>query len=260
MQHKRARGKKHVLAVGWGIEISKVCQVHFSRKGGFFVTFPYHPDTPGIAALCRAEPGKTQFPLPEEFSRVTSHKVKYHHPMDGRAHFSGTGKVRSEIWADQASPLVDRERHSHVFTVHLQGVEHFTQVRGLEYDHPQFHLLEFQQDDPPAGLRLVGNVNRTDQVDVDALQRPVVRTRFRGGQEAEALVLAPDVGTPLDGFALFVHCIPEDPILSDGSEDFFLSFQGGFGPGLDDPTIDSSFLVLNYPARDVDHVPSMDLA
>lgn len=71
------------------------------------------------------------------------------------------------------------------------------------------------------------------------------------------LALAPQKGTPLDGFGIFVECILQER-LDVQEEQFVLSFQGGFGPGMADPTVESSFLVLNYPARDVEQVATMD--
>ncbi len=39
--------------------------------------YPYKPDEPGIAAPVKVEPGKTRYPLLEEFARVTSHRIKW---------------------------------------------------------------------------------------------------------------------------------------------------------------------------------------
>ncbi len=255
MAMKSVRGRKHTLAIGWGIEIAKVCQVYFPKKGGFYVSFPYHPDVSGIAALCTATPGKTRFPLPEEEARVTSHKVKYHHPMDGRAHFSQDGKIKTEIWGRDLPPLT--EQGGHIFTVQIQGLPHFAQMKVEEYESGTMHLFEIQQDEPPETVRLVGRFNR---LDADALSSPVVRTRSKTtGREATMLALAPPKGTPLDGFGVFVECILQERVAEE-EEHFLLSFQGGFGPGMADPSVESSFLVLNYPARDVDDVPTMDYA
>jgi hypothetical protein len=243
----------HTLAIGWGVEVVKVCQVHFPRKGGFYVSFPYHPEVEGVAALCIASPGKMHFQLANEESRVTSHKVKYHHPMDGRAHFSQDGKIKTEIWARGLPPLT----HSggHVFTVQVQGLPHFQEMAIEEYDSGTMHLAELQQDHPPETIRLVGRFNR---LDADGLQQPSVRVRSKStGREADMLALAPMEGTPLDGFGIFIEVIPQERV---GPEDepFFLSFQGGFEPGMEDPAVEASFLVLNYPARDIGAFRSMD--
>ncbi|MEA2453139.1 MAG: hypothetical protein QOG04_1849 [Actinomycetota bacterium] len=253
MAMKQVRGKQHTIAIGWGVEVAKVCQVHFPRKGGFYVTFPYHPDAEGVAALCIAKPGKMQFQLADEESRVTSHKIKYHHPMDGRAHFSQDGKIKTEIWSRGLPSLI--EEGGHLFTVQVQGLPHFHEMKVEEYDSGTMHMAELQQDEPPETVRLVGRFNR---LDADALSWPRVRVRSKStGREADMLALAPPAGTPLDGFGIFVEVIPQERV---GPEDepFFLSFQGGFEPGMADPTVEASFLVLNYPARQIDQFRSMD--
>lgn len=250
---KNARGAKHTLAIGWGFEVAKICQIHFPKKGGFFVTFPYHPNVYGIAALCIASPGKTQFPLAQEESRVTSHKVKYHHPMDGQAHFSQDGKIKNEIWSRGLPPLIDDG--GHIFTAHLEGLPHFAEMKVEEYDSGTMHLAELQQDEPPNSVRLVGRFNR---LDADSLSTPAVCTRSKAtGREADMLALAPPAETPLDGFGVFVEVIPQDRVGPE-DEEFLLSFQGGLEPGLENPSVEASFLHLNYPARDISEFRSMD--
>lgn len=72
-----ARGSRHTIPIGWGVRIAKVCQIHFTNKGTLHVAFPYQPDEPGIAAPVKVKPGKTRYPLLEEFARVTSHRIKW---------------------------------------------------------------------------------------------------------------------------------------------------------------------------------------
>lgn len=250
---KDVRGTRHTLAIGWGVDVVKVCQVHFPKKGGFYVTFPYHPDVDGVAALCIASPGKMKFELADEDSRVTSQKIKYHHPMDRRAHFSQDGKIKTEIWARQLPPL--RDAGGHLFTIQVQGLPHFRQMHAHEYDSGTMHLAELQQDHPPETVRLAGRFNR---LDADALQRPSVRVRSKStGREANMLALAPPAGTPLDGFGLFIEVIVQERV-GPADEPFLVSFQGGFEPGLEDADSEASFLVLNYPARQIQAFKSMD--
>lgn len=248
-----ARGRKHTICIGWGIEIVKVCQVHFPRNGSILVTFPYQPDSPGVAARVEILPEKMTYHLPDEFSRVTSHKIKYSHPIDGRAHFSGDGKIRALVWAEGAAAL--HGTVGHFFTLHIHGLRHFTTVNGGELRNPAIHLMEFQTSIEPS-LRLVGRFGTTDKFDVNQPGKSVVRGRLPNGVEADLLVLAPEAGSPLDGHAVFVQCIEEDAINS--SRPFFVSLQAGFGPGIDDPQAESSMLVLNYPATDLDSFQSMD--
>jgi len=250
-----ARGKRHTISVGWGIQVAKVCQIHFTNKGTLFVTFPYHEDASGVAARVKVVPGKTQYPLIDEVARTTSHKIKYSHPLDGAAHFSGDGKIFTEIWAEAAPAL--RGEVGHIFTLHLRGPDRFAEVSGnRELDDPSFHIFEFQSNEAPT-CRLVGRfMPIPSQVNIDEPGKSVVPARFSDGTLVDLMVLAPPAGNPLDGHAVFLQCIPEDPLTRE--TDFHLSFQGGFGYGLADPSVESSMLVLNYPATDIDGFESMD--
>ena len=251
-----ARGSRHTISIGWGIRIAKVCQIHFTHKGTLLVTFPYHPDTPGIAARVKIEPEKTQYPLLEEFARVTSHKIKYSHPIDGRAHFSGDKKIFTEIWADGASALSGEV--GHIFTLHLRGLDLFKEISPTlkELQDPGFHLFEFQAEYVPS-LRLVGRFMPTPGwMNLDEEGKTVTRARFPNGVETDLMVLAPPAGNPLDGHAVFLQCIEQEAIETES--EFHLSFQSGFGLGLADPSLESSMLVLNYPATDTDGFESMD--
>lgn len=251
-----ARGSRHTLSIGWDIRIAKVCQIHFTNTGTLLLTFPYHPDTPGIAARLKVLPDKVHYELPQEFSRVTSHKIKYSHPMDGRAHFSGDKKVYTQVWAEDAAPL--KGKVGHIFTLHLKGVHRFSEVSPAleEIRDPTFHVFEFQASYIPS-LRLVGRfMPIPDGIDVDQPGKTVVRARFADGLETDLMVLAPPAGNPLDDHAVFIQCIEEEPIEKD--EEFHLSFQGGFGADLADHSSQSSMLILNYPAARIEEVASID--
>ena len=86
--------------------LRRVAKIEFGADGSIYIFFPGFIDTSGIAccAVMRAGvSGQTNLDLKDN-GRVTNHLVKYAHHSDGRAHFSQTGKVRTEI-RRQSVPL-----------------------------------------------------------------------------------------------------------------------------------------------------------
>lgn len=130
------RCEHYVIAVETASHLSKMFQIMFQKKDGtLFVNFPYFKKKDGIVSVIPWGPDK---PPPENFSlesegKLTSHLVKYSHHPDGRAHFSQTKKVRTEV-KKQSIPL--DEIQGHLFTVQLQGFKFFEPL-GPESDIPR---------------------------------------------------------------------------------------------------------------------------
>jgi len=113
------RRANHRIAIRWRDGEAKVCQLQFGDDG-FFVHFPYHPDSQGVASRCVLPPQQTQTTVNLAASGyVTSHKVKYSHHVDGNCHFSQDGKVVTTV-RNLARPLTSTA--GHVFTLHVQGL------------------------------------------------------------------------------------------------------------------------------------------
>jgi hypothetical protein len=74
----------------------------------------------------------------------------------------------------------------------------------------------------------------------------------------EGLAIAPRPESPLSSGVLIFEATTREAL--DPSRDFLLTFTGGFAEGLDDSAKSSSFLTLQYPAENVDALPSADLA
>ncbi len=93
------------------------------------VDFPYSPFESGIAMEAQwrpDDPDQRTYRWPDpSTSMTTSQRPKYNHHVDGRAHFSQDGKVRTVI-KRQACPL--REINGHAFTVHVQGIGRFPEL------------------------------------------------------------------------------------------------------------------------------------
>ena len=116
--------------------------VTFTRDG-IFVNFPYHPDAPG--AVCRApvEPAGAVAVNLDAVTSTTTHRIKYSHHVDGRAHFSQDRKIDTRI-VNQARRL--DEDIPHMFTMSLQGIGQFAPLAGVKtrYTPSRFTLDGYQ--------------------------------------------------------------------------------------------------------------------
>jgi hypothetical protein len=73
----------------------KAFQIIFNWDGSLLVAFPYFRHRTGIlsaSAISATGTRQSEVNL-EQDGKVTSHRVKYSHHADGRAHFSQDGKI-----------------------------------------------------------------------------------------------------------------------------------------------------------------------
>jgi hypothetical protein len=246
--------KKHLLSVGWRNGSAKLCVIQF-HKDGFFVHFPFHPNTPGVVARCTLGAGQTQFSLADE-GGVVSHKVKYSHHGDGTCLFSQDGKVRSIARTKLGMPLLDPVRQGHLFSLDVQGIEHFPQVSEAERcsDTIGRGFFEIATDAPPP-MHISARWLKVDPATVAAMRNPV-GGRLPTGEVRQMLALAPPVGSPLYGRIMLIDVQPR-PALSP-HEPFLFLFTGGFGPRLAVESAESSTLAMAYPALNTEGLPSFD--
>jgi hypothetical protein len=71
-----------------------IFQIMFLRDGSLIVNFPYGRHSKGLLSICNIPAGQAtaQISLVQQ-GKCTSHKIKYTHHRDGRAHFSQDGKI-----------------------------------------------------------------------------------------------------------------------------------------------------------------------
>jgi len=242
------RRATHRITVRWRGGEAKLCQIQFGRDG-FFIHFPYHPDSPGIAARCIAPPQLAGEQVNIDLAAtgyVTSHKVKYSHHVDGNCHFSQDGRVVTKVrnLSRGLSGTV-----GHVFTIYAQGLSRFAERRQSDLA----SAFDLGDSDAPPVVRIVGRWVRT--LIPQGVANPI-SLELPPGYLGPGLACCPPDGSPIGDSALILEGFIM-PIL-DPNPEFLLSFTGGFGPEAHDHTVESSFLVLNYPATIDKPIPSMD--
>lgn len=240
------RRANHRIAIRWRDGEAKVCQLQFGDDG-FFVHFPYHPDSQGVASRCVLPPKQTQTTVNLAASGyVTSHKVKYSHHVDGNCHFSQDGKVVTTV-RNFARPLTSTA--GHVFTLHVQGLRTYAGPKAKD----DAEVFDLGQAPAPGSLRLVGrwlqHIIPPNVRNPVGLDNPPDLIRI-------GIACCPPAGSVFDGFVLLVEAL-EMPEL-DPNPPFILAFVGGFGPDMLDRSKESSFLALQYPQSDLSGMPSMD--
>ena len=234
----------------------KLFQIMFSKKdGSLHVNFPYYKHRHGLATLAKVvgEPDSLNL---GEGGKATSHRVKYSHHVDGRAHFSQDGKVRSSL-KKMALPL--KNMNGHIFTVQLQGLADFANWNRRVKTGPNvptYVQLQEEKEMPPA-LKFVGwwywrgdFVSPGPTVTVG----PVINCRKGDGTTVPGLLLAPPPNNPNRETILVLTYEPRSRITK--AQSSILSFLGGFdAPNIvDDLSKETSFLSLIYPVPEDKHL------
>jgi hypothetical protein len=243
--------RRHLVAVGWLHGAAKLCTIQF-HKDGYFVHFPFQPHTNGLLAFCNVRAGVNEVSLVEHGALV-SHRVKYSHHGDGTCLFSQDGKIRSVVRTNQGlrldRPSPDRSG-VHVFSIDVQGLNDFAPMAPEERfsDRVGRGYFDVMADRPPA-LHLVARWIRIDRlVPVEALRNPV-EARLPTGDSTENLAISPPKSSPLYGHVMLLNLSVRDWLGTEEDNPVQLMFTGGFGPNLSDPNVDSSALVMIYPAE-----------
>jgi hypothetical protein len=230
----------------------KTFQIVFGADGSLFITFPYFRHRTGILSASSI-PGtgtrESQVNL-EHGGKVTSHLVKYSHHTDGRAHFSQTGKIMTEI--KRQSIALDQQ-HGHIFSLLIQGLS------ALDAAHPTKDsmtstaraIVEFTVNSPEA-IKIVGrwfDVNKMRFNHPTPTIGPVLVTMDPDGIQRSACLVASLNANARHVLAIACEHIPR---LSPDPEMFM--FYGGFDPVeiMHDTNREAGFLAFVYPISEAD--------
>lgn len=120
----------------------KLLHITLHRDGSVFIQCPYFRQEPGVLAKITTGPtggiaGRYNFAAG---GCLTRHRVKLSHHMDGRAHFSQDGKIRTSL--EKKSFRLDGPS-SHLCQFVGVGVDHFDPVRGRDFRRPDRPILMF---------------------------------------------------------------------------------------------------------------------
>jgi hypothetical protein len=244
------RSERVIVVIRRGGEARKVLQVIFSNEG-VFVNFPYFQHRVGLIAEATLPPdGSVKASVDLTLGgKVTSHLVKYSHHVDGRAHFSQDGKVRTEV-RRQALPL-DLQQ-GHMFTTLIQGLVAFDKAHSTRDSGstPKRAVVNFDLESSPVScsVKVVGRwydvAKLRSEGEAPPTIGPIVPLKDGRGREYAGVALAsPDEGSH---HVLLITC---ENVPSVGPEPESLLFLGGFDAPevVKDPSRASRFLAFVYP-------------
>jgi hypothetical protein len=244
------KSEKFVIAVEAPSGKFKLFQIVCGRDGSIFVPFPYYKHS-SAQLTERTLNGGQKYPSDLNVAGpLTMHHVKYTHHMDGEAHFSQHGKILTKI-RRRANSL--QAYSGHLFTVQLQGLSDFEQVKDGDLHKSGRLLVCGRLPSEPASLKLVAHVYSAAELAQRMVSRddsgPWIRT-VRDQKEYAAALLA--VGDNANPTARILTLSFEDIPTVFLNQPSGFCFLGGFDAPETafDHTQDTSFLVLLSPAGD----------
>lgn len=256
---RKYEAEKHTFSLLCGRAYHKLFKIQFNRNdGSLFVHVPYYRDCEGIVAVCTLPAGNYRDVVVNltDDGRVTSHRVKYSHHPDGRAHFSQDARVLTTIRRN-SEPL--HGFTGHVFTLQVQGPSEFAALRdpdrprrtSTEHD----HLVSLRGDGASTTFKFVGEWTSTARF-ADQLVHGDVGPNVLVGDDSErpdiALLVGPAPGRPPEAHFLMITCQQTDVLMT--NEESCLVLIGGFDSPerVDNREEPTSFLAMQYPASDVE--------
>ena len=246
---------------------AKTFQIGFEKDGSLFIHFPYFQHRTGILSSSEIPAtGERKADVNiEHGGKVTSHRVKYSHHPDGRAHFSQDGKIFTAIKRQSIS--LDTQ-NGHMFTLYIQGLHALDvakRVKDAEGISINRSVINFQIEPTAEAIKFVGrwlDINKLRVSEPNATVGPRHTMVDPDGVRTDAILVASPHANAKHVLAITCVAIPRlgpDP-------EIFL-FHGGFDAPetMTDPAKEAGFLAFLYPLSEaasvrerigsVDYVP-----
>jgi hypothetical protein len=248
------RSERVVCAVKTGDLRVKAFQVVFADDGSLFITFPYFRHRIGILSSSSIPPtGTREAQVNLEYGgKVTSHLVKYSHHVDGRAHFSQTGKIVTMI--KRQSIALD-EQHGHIFSLLVQGLIALDPADPIKDQgmSPKRSIIDFEVG-PCEAIKFVGrwfDINNMRFSNPTPTIGPFVMAQDDDGVQKPACMIA-----SLNSNARHVLAVTCEKIQKLGPAPEIFIFYGGFEERsvMTDPTKEAGFLAFLYPLEEADRL------
>lgn len=256
---------RHIVTVRTPSSHKKIFQVQFSRSdGSLFLHFPYFSETDGFLSHARRNPRSEGHGIDYESEGArTSHRVKFSHHPDGRAHFSQTGRIRTEI---KKSACRLNTISGIVFLVRIHGLSRFEPVTERDTKSRRDRIL--------VGAEFDGEVEAVDFIGYwypkqhlltktsEETLGPLVQFRGPTGATETGALACPASNMPPRERVVVLSAVASTPTADMKP---FLLMVGGFDSplSLTEPQAETSFLMLAYPREAVELVsdlfPSVDL-
>lgn len=236
---------RHRVGIRWCNGCRDLFQVQFHGPR-IFVHFPYQPDAPGILNRVEVPPGSAHNINMTDFADATTRRVKYSHPIDGRAHFSQDSQIVTTI-RNQAQPL--DQSVGHLFSIDVSGISSFRECNDKVSPLIASTQFSFNTEYPPDPLHCAGFWFKLEEGSPEGMTNPVIVDLANG--QRQGIAIAPPKNSSLHGWVLVIFPRNGPEELAAESGKFRLVFVGGFATNLHDIKEPSSFLTMQYPADDI---------
>jgi hypothetical protein len=240
----------------------RACKVQFRRQAGALATYVHFLPSfgPNFGRLRKVElRGPAQGPETIKFtdgSTTTTRLVKFNHPGDGRAHFSGGFGIRRLF--TQSRPL--RDVNAQLFTLNFWNASGFalaappkknSEVVRFDSVYPGAEL------DQIAGRLIAWCYHRSrlpylGEFNPAASPNEAVTWTLDNGDVSRTVILAPPLQPDHDDLVVLISYFPMD--ISTGPGYPVMSFVGGSdgSPDQSRPNRYLNFLALKYASQDED--------
>jgi hypothetical protein len=247
-----AQAPRHRISISWPNECRDLFQIQF-HKTSIFVHFRYQPHASGVMNRIELPPGRSHTFEVTDSADATTRKVKYSHPVDGKAHFSQDGGIVTTI-RNQAERLDISA--GHIFSLDLAGIALFQECNESTSGGTASAHIRYESS-PPDPLHCAGFWLMLEPGSIPGdITNPVMLGMKDG--EKQGLAIAPPAGSPLHGGVLVLLPRSAPPELAVEPGNFRLMFTGGLAEGLADSSVPSSFLALQYPVHDISTLRLVD--
>jgi len=233
----------------------KVFQIVFhtpkkdKSKAALIISFPYHHNNKGLLS-------NVTFPKNKKYlkklslikgGKITSHRIKYTHWIDGNVHFSQDRKIYT---FKKAPPDTLTQSIGHIFTVHIKGMQGFqisenTKKYSLRQIDLDFSLKDKEED----SIKFTGWWYESNMVHPLGSQfKKIYQFKQSDGAINHCFALQPPKDCPLSNMILLLCARLEFMTKEKGSHMLFI---GGFDKKEKNKDIsnDLHFLAMLYPAR-----------
>lgn len=204
---------------------------------------PYLKRSTGLLSFCVQKPGQNTLSLlPGGY--VTSHTVKYSHPVDGKAHFSSSSKIFTVI-RNQARRLDDLDG-SQLFSITIHDYDAFKSTSNEKVNSNENVYLETNEVDDPKILRIAGWWYHSSMVKVNKKELGPSFVYEKEGIPRWAIMIAPffeDSKHPLSQYFLLLDFKFEDAPVDPSN----YTIMAGFDPKRTQEK-KFKFLVCTYPS------------
>jgi hypothetical protein len=229
--------------------VRKLFQIVPARDGSVYVAFPYLPFDVGRVGFLTMRSGSAETIFGED-APVTAEKVKYSHHPNGAAHFSQSGRVRTEI---RKSSVPFGRLSGHIFTVTFQGIDRYPSMLKTAKPKRRTAVAAFSQIESADAYKFIAHIYSERELAsriIGSGSRLWIRCALPSGKVLWGITLATNFSSEHGRKFIFLMLEPIGRVCAQYDELFM--FLGGFDPpeiSLD-PAQDTRALMLLYPEGD----------